>query len=197
MVHWWNFRLKMNEELQMITSLAEEQMSKTIDHAESELQKIRAGKANPAMVEGVVVDYYGVETPLNQVANVNTPDAHTIAIQPWEKSMLGPIELAITTANLGFNPSNDGHFVRINVPPLTEERRVDLVKQAKSETENCKVSIRNCRRDANEEIKKLMKDGLAEDAAKDGEATIQELTNRFIAVIDGRMEVKEIEILTI
>jgi ribosome recycling factor len=187
----------MKEELEMITSLAEEQMNKTIDHAQSELQKIRAGKANPAMVEGVMVDYYGVETPLNQVANINTPDAHTIAIQPWEKAMIEPIELAITAANLGFNPSNDGHFVRISVPPLTEERRVDLVKQAKSETENCKVSIRNCRRDANDEIKKLMKDGLGEDAAKDGEAMVQELTNRFIAEIDSRQEVKEKEILTI
>jgi len=187
----------MNEDLELITSMVEEQMNKTIAHAESELQKIRAGKANPLMVEGVKVDYYGVETPLSQVANVNTPDAHTIAIQPWEKSMIEPIETAIIAANLGFNPSNDGTFVRINVPAVTEERRIGLVKQAKAETENCKVSIRNCRRDANDEIKKLMNDGLAEDAAKDGEAAVQILTDKFISQIDSRLEAKEKEILTV
>jgi len=187
----------MKEDLQLITSLAEEQMNKTIAHAESELQKIRAGKANPQMVEGLKVDYYGVETPLSQVANVNTPDPQTIAIQPWEKSMIEPIEAAIVAANLGFNPSNDGTFVRINVPALTEERRLGLVKQAKAETENCKVSIRNCRRDANEEIKKLINDGLGEDAAKDAEAVVQSLTDKFISQIDSRLETKEKEILTV
>lgn len=187
----------MNEELELITSLAEEQMNKTMAHAESEFQKIRAGKANPQMVEGVKVDYYGVETPLSQVANVNTPDPQTIAIQPWEKAMIEPIETAIIAANLGFNPSNDGTYVRINVPALTEERRLELVKQAKAETENCKVSIRNCRRDANDEIKKLMNDGLAEDEAKDGESSVQDLTNSFITRIDNRLELKEKEILTV
>lgn len=187
----------MDEELEMIISLAKEQMEKTITHASEELQKIRAGKANPQMVEGIMVDYYGTDTPLNQVANVNTPDPQTIAIQPWEKSMIEPIELAITAADLGFNPSNDGHFVRINVPPLTEERRIGLVKQAKSVTDNCKVSIRNCRRDSNEDIKKMVKEGLAEDASKDAEAKIQVLTDSFIARIDGRFEVKEKEILTV
>ena len=187
----------MNEELEMIISLAEEQMEKTITHASEELQKIRAGKANPQMVDSVMVDYYGVSTPLSQVANVNTPDPQTIAIQPWEKSMLEPIETAIQESNLGFNPSNDGNFVRINVPALTEERRIGLVKQAKSVTENCKVSIRNCRRDSNEDIKKLVKDGLAEDESKDGEAKIQVLTDSFISRIDGRLESKEKEILTV
>ena len=187
----------MNEELEMIISIAEEQMKKTMDHAAEELQKIRAGKANPQMVEGIMVDYYGVDTPLSQVANVTTPDPQTIAIQPWEKSMLEPIETAIANANIGFNPTNDGNFVRINVPALTEERRIDLVKQAKAVTENCKVSIRNCRRDANEEIKKLIKDGLAEDAAKDGEAKIQDLTNTFVTKIDSMLDMKEKEILTI
>lgn len=187
----------MNEELDMIIEMAKEQMEKTITHASEELQKIRAGKANPQMVEGIMVDYYGVATPLNQVANVNTPDPQTIAIQPWEKTMLEPIELAITEANLGFNPSNDGHFVRINVPALTEERRIGLVKQAKSVTENCKVSIRNCRRDSNEDIKKMVKDGLAEDESKDGETQIQVLTDQFIARIDARLEKKEKEILTV
>lgn len=187
----------MKEELDMILSLATEQMEKTIDHASEELQKIRAGKANPQMVEGIMVDYYGVDTPLSQVANVNTPDAQTIAIQPWEKSMIEPIEAAITAADLGFNPSNDGHFVRINVPALTEERRIGLVKQAKAVTETCKVSIRNCRRDSNEDIKKMVKDGLAEDAAKDSEAQIQTLTDQFITRIDNRLEKKEKEILTV
>ncbi|MBL4753037.1 MAG: ribosome recycling factor [Flavobacteriales bacterium] len=187
----------MNDELNMIISIAEEQMNKTIDHAQDELQKIRAGKANPQMVEGVKVDYYGVETPLSQVANVNTPDPQTIAIQPWEKAMIGPIETAIVNANLGFNPSNDGTFVRINVPTLTEERRIDLVKQAKAATEHCKVSIRNCRRDSNEDIKKLVKDGLAEDNAKDGEVSVQQLTDKFIAQMDETMEAKEKEILTV
>lgn len=187
----------MHEDLQLVVDVAEEQMVKTISHAESELQKIRAGKANPQMVEGIKVDYYGVETPLIQVANVNTPDPQTIAIQPWEKAMIEPIETAIVAANLGFNPSNDGTFVRINVPSLTEERRIGLVKQAKSETENSKVSIRNSRRDANDEIKKLVNDGLAEDIAKDGEAVVQTLTDKYISVIDSRLEAKEKEILTV
>ena len=187
----------MNEELEMIISIADEQMNKTMTHASDELQKIRAGKANPQMVDSVMVDYYGVATPLSQEANVNTPDPQTIAIQPWEKAMLEPIETAIKEANLGFNPSNDGNFVRINVPALTEERRIGLVKQAKSVTENCKVSIRNCRRDSNEDIKKLVKDGLAEDESKDGEAKIQVLTDSFISRIDGRLESKEKEILTV
>lgn len=172
-------------------------MDKAIEHLDNELAKIRAGKASPAMLEGLYVDYYGSSTQLNQVANVNTPDARTIAIQPWEKQMLGVIEKAIFGANLGFTPMNDGIMIRINIPPLTEERRRDLVKQAKGELEHAKVSIRNIRRDANEAIKKLQKDGLAEDLAKDAEAKIQQLTDQYSAKADKHLELKEKEIMTV
>ena len=187
----------MNEEVDFTISLTDEQMQKSYAHLKSELAKIRAGKANPNMLDSLMVDYYGVETPLNQVANVSTPDAQTLAIQPWEKSMLEPIEKAIQEANLGLNPQNDSHIVRINIPPLTEERRMELVKQSKSEAENCKVSMRNNRRDSNEEIKKLIKDGLGEDAAKEAEAKIQGITNTFIGKVDSLVEAKEKEILTV
>lgn len=172
-------------------------MDKAIEHLDNELAKIRAGKASPAMLEGLYVDYYGSSTQLNQVANVNTPDARTIAIQPWEKQMLGVIEKAIFGANLGFTPMNDGIMIRINIPPLTEERRRDLVKQAKGELEHAKVSIRNIRRDANEAIKKLQKDGLAEDLAKDAEAKIQQFTDQYSAKADKHLELKEKEIMTV
>jgi len=187
----------MNEELDFILSLAEEHMNKAITHAQTELVKIRAGKANPNMLDNLMVEYYGVNTPLSQVANVNTPDPQTLAIQPWEKAMIEPIEKAIIQSNLGLNPQNNGTFVLINIPALTEERRLELVKQAKAETENCKVSIRNGRREANDEIKKLTKQGLAEDAAKDAEEKIQGLTNSFIAKVDSHFDVKEKEILTV
>lgn len=172
-------------------------MDKAIEHLDNELAKIRAGKASPAMLEGLYVDYYGSSTQLNQVANVNTPDARTIAIQPWEKQMLGVIEKAIFGANLGFTPMNDGIMIRINIPPLTEERRRDLVKQAKGELEHAKVSIRNIRRDANEAIKKLQKEGLAEDLAKDAEAKIQQLTDQYSTKADKHLELKEKEIMTV
>lgn len=187
----------MNEEVNFALSYCEEQMKKTIEHAREELVKIRAGKANPNMLDGILVDYYGNETPLNQVANVNTPDSQTLAIQPWEKSMIEPIERAIQDANLGLNPQDDGTIVRINIPPLTEERRIALVKQAKSEAESCKVSIRNIRREANDEIKGLVKNGLAEDSAKDAEDSIQKLTDTYIGQIDQHMDAKEKEILTV
>jgi len=187
----------MNEDLKFVISCAEEQMAKTIAHGKEELLKIRAGKANPNMLDSLKVDCYGVESPLNQVANVNTPDAQTLAIQPWDKSMIEPIEKAIINANIGLNPQNDGTFVRINIPPLTEERRIDLVKQAKNETENCKISIRNCRRDANEEIKGMVKDGLAEDEAKDAEHEVQNLTDKYIGEIDKQFLVKEKDIMTV
>jgi ribosome recycling factor len=175
-----------------------EQMDKAFSHLESELLKIRAGKANPQMLDGVSVDYYGTNTSLSQIGNINTPDARTIVIQPWEKNMLGPIEKAILGANLGFNPQNDGLVIRITVPPLTEERRKDLVKKAKVEVENGKVTVRNLRRDGNESIKKAIKDdGLAEDIAKDTEAKIQDLTNTYITKIDKLLEVKEKEIMTV
>lgn len=172
-------------------------MDKAISHLESELAKIRAGKASAQMLDGIYIDYYGNNTPLNQVANINTPDARTIAIQPWEKQMLGVIEKAIFGSNIGLTPMNDGQMIRINIPPLTEERRLSLVKQAKSEAENCKVSVRNIRRDANEAIKKLQKDGLPEDSAKDAETKIQQLTDAYIAKADKHLEIKEKEIMTV
>src|SRR5690606_31449841 len=150
-----------------------------IKHLNVELLKIRAGKATTSMVDGVFVDYYGTNSPLNQVSNINTPDPRTITIQPWEKAMLEVIERAIINANLGLNPQNNGDMIIINVPPLTEERRKTLVKQAKGEVENAKISIRNARKDANDEIKKLLKEHLAEDQAKELEDEIQKLTDSY------------------
>jgi len=172
-------------------------MDKAIDHAEGELQKIRAGKANPGMLDDIVVDYYGSPTPLNQVGSINTPDARTIVIQPWEKSLLSVIEKAIMEANLGVNPQNDGVIIRINVPPLTEERRRDLVKKAKGEAETGKIAIRNIRKDANEKIKKLKSEGVSEDEIKVGEADIQKLTDSYIVKIDQLSEAKEKDIMTV
>ncbi len=187
----------MTEEIEILLEMAQEKMNNSINHLEHELIKIRAGKANPGMLEGVMVDYYGSMTPLQQVANVNTPDPRTIAIQPWEKSMIQPIEKAIMAANLGFNPENNGELVRINVPPLTEERRKDLVKQAKKEAEDARISIRNVRRDSNEELKKMKKDGLAEDIEKDAEAEVQKLTDKYSKIIDDLIAKKEKDILTL
>lgn len=172
-------------------------MDKAIDHCENELQKIRAGKASPAMLDDVYVDYYGTPTPLSQIGNVNTPDARTIVVQPWEKSMLGPIEKAIMEANLGLNPQNDGIIIRLNVPPLTEERRRDLVKKAKSEAETGKIAIRNLRKDANEKIRKLKTEGVSEDEMKVGEAEIQKLTDAYIIKVDQHSEAKEKDIMTV
>lgn len=172
-------------------------MKKAIAHLEDELLKIRAGKASPAMLDGVMVDYYGSLTPLNQVSNVNTPDPRTISVQPWEKKMLETIERAIMNANLGLNPQNNGEMIMINVPPLTEERRRDLVKKAKAEAEHAKVSVRTARKEANDEIKKLEKEGLSEDLAKDAEAEIQKLTDAYGAKIDKEIERKEKDIMTI
>jgi ribosome recycling factor len=171
-------------------------MQKAIDHLEVELAKIRAGRANPTMLDSVHVDYYGTATPLNQVANVSAPEARTLVIQPWEKSMLGPIEKAILAANLGFTPSNDGTVVRINIPPLTEERRKELVKKTKAEGEHAKVGIRTVRRESNEHIKKEAK-GVPEDVVKGLEDQIQKITDGFIAQVDKHVEAKEKEIMTI
>lgn len=187
----------MQEEIEIILDDAKERMSKAIDHLDTELGKIRAGKANPKMLDSVMVDYYGSMTPLSQVANVSTPDPRTIAIQPWEKTLIGAIEKAILAANLGMNPDNNGDIIRINVPPLTEERRRDLVKQVKKECEDAKVSLRNTRRDCNEELKKLKKDGLSEDLEKDAEADVQKLTDDFSKKIDALFAVKEKDILTV
>ena len=172
-------------------------MEKAVEHCEGELQKIRAGKANPSMLDDITVEYYGTPTPLNQVGSVNTPDARTIVVQPWEKSLLGPIEKAIMEANLGVNPQNDGVIIRINVPPLTEERRRDLVKKANSEAENGKVAIRNIRKDANEKIRKLKSEGVSEDEMKTGEAEVQKLTDAYIIKVDQHAKNKEKDIMTV
>jgi ribosome recycling factor len=172
-------------------------MDKAIAHLEVQLAKVRAGKANPAMLENVQCDYYGSKVPISQVANINTQDARTLVIQPWEKSMLTPIEKAIQAANLGLNPQNDGILIRIMVPPLTEERRKELVKTAKNEGEEAKVGTRNIRKDAMEQIKKLQKDGLPQDESKDGETKVQQLTDQFIQKIDKHIEQKEKEIMTV
>jgi ribosome recycling factor len=185
------------DELNKVLAGLLDQMQKAIAHLESELVKVRAGKANPSMLDSLFVDYYGNPTPLNQVANVNTLDARTLVIQPWEKAMIKPIEKAIIDANLGFAPQNDGQIVRINIPPQSEERRRDLVKKAKGEGENAKVTIRNLRRDGNEAVKKIHKAGLPEDLAKDAEARIQKMTDDFIAKVDKHLEAKEKEIMTV
>lgn len=187
----------MNEEVQLILDDANERMAKAIEHLDRELAKIRAGKANPQMLNGLMVDYYGTMTPLQQVSNINTPDARTIAIQPWEKTMIQPIERAIMAANLGMTPENNGELIRLNVPPLTEERRKNLVKQVKQESEEGKISIRTIRRDAMEEFKKLKKDGLSEDAEKDAEAEVQKIHDRYIKKVDELFEKKEKDILTV
>ncbi len=176
---------------------AKENMSKAVDHVEQELTKIRAGKASPQMLDGIHVDYYGSPTPLSQVANVNTPDARTIVVQPWEKSLIPTIEKAISDANLGINPQNDGIVIRLVVPPLTEERRKDLVKKVKAEGEAGKVAIRNIRKDVNEKIKKLQKEGVSEDEAKVGEAEAQKITDSFILKVDKHIELKEKDIMTV
>jgi len=180
-----------------VIDAAKDQMEKAVSHLEAELQKIRAGRANPLMLENIYADYYGTPTPLSQIANVSAPDARTLQIQPWEKSMITPIEKAISLANLGYNPTNDGQTIRINIPPLTEDRRKDLVKQSKGEAEHARVTIRNIRRDANEAIKKLQKDGLPEDAAKGAETKIQALTDDYIAKVDKQLEAKDKEIMTV
>ena len=187
----------MAEELDLIIEISNDSMSKAINHLETELIKIRAGKATPNIVDGIVVDYYGNPTPINQVGNISVADARTLTIQPWEKNMLQPIERAIIAANIGINPQNDGVNIRLFLPPLTEERRRDLVKKCHGEGEHSKVSIRNIRREGIEGIKKLEKNGLSEDAAKDAEAAIQELTNKYILLVDKHLAAKEKEIMAI
>lgn len=168
-----------------------------IEHLEKELGKIRAGKAHPSMLSSVMVDYYGTQTPLNQVSNINTPDARTLSIQPWEKSMIEPIEKAIHAANLGINPQNNGELVIINVPPLTEERRKSLVKLVRSEGEHARVSIRNSRKEANDEIKKLKEDTISDDLAKGAEDRIQKLTDSYTSKVDDLLQAKESDIMTV
>lgn len=184
----------MNEEIEFILDTAKEAMNHAMKHLEKEFVSIRAGKATPAMLSTVMVEYYGSQTPLSQVANINTPDARTISIQPWEKSMLAEIEKAIMIANLGFNPMNNGDMIMINVPPLTEERRLSLVKQAKAIAEDAKVGVRNARKEANNDLKKL---DISEDLMSNSEDDIQELTNSFVKMADEKFNAKEKEIMTI
>ena len=184
----------MNEEIEFILDTTKEAMTSAVAHLEKELRAIRAGKATPAMLANVMVDYYGSQTPLGQVANVTTPDPRTITIQPWEKNMLQPIEKAVMVANLGFNPMNNGDIIMINVPPLTEERRIGLTKQAKAEAEHAKVGIRNARKEANNDIKKT---DTSDDLKKDSEGDVQKMTDSFVKIIEETLSMKEKEIMTV
>ena len=187
----------MTEEVNFNLDVAKEAMDDVITRLEVTLSKIRAGKANPQMLSSVKLDYYGVLTPLSQAANIASTDAQTLSIQPFDKNLISDIEQAIVEANLGFNPSNNGEKVIVNVPPLTEERRKDLIKQVKSEIENAKVSIRNHRQKANDEMRKLSKSGLSEDMVRDAENSVQDLTNSYTSKIDGIYNQKEQDIMTV
>jgi ribosome recycling factor len=187
----------MSEDLQTILADTSAAMTKAINHLEAELVKIRAGKANPNMLDGIMVDYYGNPTPVNQVANITALDARTISVQPWEKNMLQQIERGIIAANIGINPQNDGNIIRLFLPPLTEERRRELVKRCNGEGEHAKVSIRNIRRDSIEQIKKLQKDGVSEDECKDAEKETQDITDKFIVLVEKHLAAKEKEIMSV
>ena len=187
----------MTGDVSAIIASTEEQMKKAINHLEAELLKIRAGKANPQMLDSIVVDYYGSPMPINQVANISILDARTMTIQPWEKNMLQPIERSIIAANIGVTPQNDGAIIRISMPPLTEERRKELVKKCQTEGEHSKVATRNIRREAIEGIKKLQKSGLSEDAAKDAETSVQQVTDKYITQIEKHLVTKEKEIMVV
>lgn len=187
----------MDESLKPIFDNLKLGMDMAIDHLNKELHRLRAGKASPSMLDTVMVEYYGSRVPLNQVANINTPDARTLVVQPWEKTLVPDIERSIINSNLGYNPQNDGEIIIINIPPLTEERRKDLVKAAKREAENAKVSIRNIRKEANDEIKKLQKDGMSEDLAKNAEGDVQKSTDDYSGKVDQIFETKEKEIMTV
>ncbi|HSZ87411.1 MAG TPA: ribosome recycling factor [Puia sp.] len=187
----------MSEDLDFIVEETDDSMKKAVAHLETELIKVRAGKANPQMLEGLTVDYYGSPTIISQVSNVSVMDARTLTIQPWEKNMLQPIERAIIAANLGVTPQNDGNIIRLFMPALTEERRREFVKKANNEGEHSKVAIRSIRRDAIEHIKKLQKEGLSEDLTKDAEKSVQEITDRYIATVENHLAIKEKEIMSV
>lgn len=187
----------MSEEAKMILEDTNESMQSSLVHLENEFQKIRTGKASPQMLLGVKAEFYGALTPIEQMSNINTPDPRQIVVQPWDKSTLQDIERAIINANLGFNPQNDGEIIRIAVPALTEERRLQLVKKAKSESEDTKVGIRNIRRSANDMAKALKDEGYSEDLIANIEIDIQELTDKYIRLVDEMFAEKEIEIVTI
>jgi ribosome recycling factor len=187
----------MNEDVELIIEEVTDRMQKAIDHLEHELARLRAGRATPVLLDGITVDYYGVNSPLSQVSNINTPDPKTILIQPWEKTMLGTIEKAIMAANIGLTPINNGEVIRINIPPLTEERRHQLVKQVRTEGETAKISVRNARKWANDELKLLLKDGLPEDIEKDAVEKVQEMTTDFNGKVDKIMALKEKDVMTV
>lgn len=187
----------MNEEVEMIIEESKDRMLKALEHLEHELARLRAGRANPALLDGITVDYYGVNSPLAQVSNINTPDPKTILIQPWEKNMLGIIDKAIMAANIGLVPVNNGEVIRINIPPLTEERRHQLVKQVRNEGETAKISLRNTRKWANDELKRMLKDGLPEDIEKDATEEIQVMTNDYSIKVEKIMAVKEKDVMTV
>ncbi len=187
----------MEEEARFSVDMAKEKMEKAIRHLEDELIHVRAGKATPAILDGISVDYYGAITPLAQVSNIGTPDARTVVVQPWDKNMLQVIEKAILYANIGLTPMNNGEIIRLNIPPLTEERRKSLVKQVKTMGENTKVSVRNARRDANDELKKMLKSGLAEDLEKELAEEVQKDTDSYIAKVDVIVAAKEKDIMTV
>lgn len=185
------------ETVEEILEMAQMDMDDAMERLSKNLEKIQAGKATPAMLKGVMVEYYGVPTPLSQVANVSTPDSRTLMIKPWEKAVLNDIEKAIFAANLGYTPQSDGEAIRLNIPMLTEERRRDLAKQIKGEGENTKISLRNARQSANAEIKKLNKDGLSDDLAKDAETIVQNLTNGYSEKVDKFVKAKEEQVLSL
>jgi len=187
----------MSEEVKPILDATRAGMEKAMKHLSQEFSKLRAGKAMPNMLESVSMNYYGSPAPLSQAANISAPDSRTIVIQPWDKSMIPEIEKAILESNLNLNPQNDGEVVRLNIPPLTEERRKTLVKAIKSEGENAKISIRSIRKESNEKIKKLQKDGLAEDLAKDAEGSVQQVTDTYISKVDEQVSAKEAEVMTV
>jgi len=187
----------MNEDVELILEETKDRMQKALEHLEHELARLRAGRATPVLLDGITVDYYGVNSPLAQVSNINTPDPKTILIQPWEKTMLGTIEKAIMAANIGLTPVNNGEVIRINIPPLTEERRFQLVKQVRNEGETAKISVRNARKWANDELKQLLKDGLPEDIEKDATENIQEMTHDYNGKIDKVMAMKEKDVMTV
>lgn len=187
----------MTDDISIILEETVDSMKKAMSHFESELSKIRAGKATPAMLDGITVDYYGNPTPIGQVGNISAIDARTLTIQPWEKNMLQPIERAIIASNIGINPQNDGVIIRLFLPPLTEERRKELVKRSNGEGEQAKIAVRSIRRDSIEQIKKMEKEGLSEDQAKDAENEVQDITNTYIALTDKYLETKEKEIMVV
>lgn len=187
----------MNEDVELIIEETKDRMQKALEHLEHELARLRAGRATPVLLDGITVDYYGVNSPLAQVSNINTPDPKTILIQPWEKTMLGAIEKAIMAANIGLTPVNNGEVIRINIPPLTQERRIQLVKQVRNEGETAKISVRNARKWANDELKQLLKDGLPEDVEKNAVETVQDMTHDFTGKVDKVMALKEKDVMTV